>query len=52
MKKDGFTLLELMIVVLIVAVIGVAATISFSTIDSDTSQLELKNKYFDFIIES
>ena len=47
MKKDGFTLLELMIVVLIVAVIGVAATISFSSIDSDTSQLELKNKYLE-----
>ena len=45
MKKSGFTLLELLAVVTIVAVIGVSATLAFSNIESETSSEELKNIY-------
>ena len=43
--KKGFTLLELLAVVLIVAVVGVSATLAFSNIDDDTADEDLKNKY-------
>ena len=45
--KKGFTLLELLVVIMIVAVVSISATISFSTIDDDTSKKELTNKYIE-----
>lgn len=47
MKKDGFTLLELLAVVTIVAVVGIGSVISFSNIEKDTSTDELKNIYIE-----
>lgn len=47
MKKDGFTLLELLAVVLIVAVVGVTATMSFSNIEHQTEEEELQNIYIE-----
>lgn len=45
MKKNGFTLLELLAVVVIVAVVGVSASLAFNNIEDDTADEELKNKY-------
>ena len=47
MNKRGFTLLELLAVVVIVAIVGVSATISFGNIEQDTSVEDLKNKYIE-----
>ena len=47
MKKNGFTLLELMIVIVVVAILGVSAAISFTSIEGDTTKKELQNKYID-----
>ena len=47
MKKGGFTLLELLAVVTIVAVIGVSATLAFSNIENETATEELKNIYIE-----
>ena len=44
-NKKGFTLMELLVVILIVAVVSVSATVSFSNIDDSTKQKELENKY-------
>lgn len=43
--KNGFTLMELLVVILIISVVSVSATISFSSIDDATKQKELENKY-------
>ena len=45
--KKGFTLIELMFVIVIIGVVSAAAIISFSNIDNDTSKTELQNKYKD-----
>ena len=45
MNKHGFTLMELLVVVAIVAVVGVASSIAFTNIQSGTEEEELKNKY-------
>ena len=45
--KKGFTLLELLVVIMIVAVVSISATISFSSVDDDTSKKELTNKYIE-----
>ena len=45
--KKGFTLLELLVVIMIVALVSISATISFSTIDDETSKKELTNKYIE-----
>ena len=47
--KKGFTLMELLVVIAIISVVSISATISFSTIDNDTSAIELENKYKDII---
>ena len=46
-NKKKKVIIAFIAIVLIVAVIGVSATISFSSIDSDTSQIELRNKYLE-----
>ena len=43
--KKGFTLIELMLVIIIVGVISAGAIISFTNIDKETSQIELEDKY-------
>ena len=45
MKKNGFTLLELLAVVVIVAVVGVSAGLAFNNIEDETAEEELMNKY-------
>ena len=45
MNKKGFTLMELLVVIVIVAVVSVGATISFSTIDDNTAVKEKENKF-------
>lgn len=45
MKKNGFTLLELLAVVVIVAVVGVSASLAFNNIEDETADEELTNKY-------
>ncbi len=47
MKKNGFTLMELLAVIMILAVVSVAATLSFGNIDNTTSVNELKNRYIE-----
>ena len=47
MNKKGFTLMELLIVIVIVAVVSVGATVSFSNIDDETAEKELANIYKD-----
>ena len=47
MKKGGFTLLELLAVVVIVAVVGVSATLAFTNIEDETAEEELKNIYIE-----
>ena len=47
MNKKGFTLMELLVVISIVAVVGVASIISFASIKDDTAEEELKNKYIE-----
>lgn len=49
MNKRGFTLMELLVVVAIIAVVGVSAVISFANIKDDTAEEDLKNKYLDII---
>ena len=44
-NKKGFTLMELLAVIVIVTVVSVSATISFSSIDDSTKERELENKY-------
>ena len=48
-NKSGFTLMELLVVVAIIAVVGVSAIISFASIKDDTAEEDLKNKYKDII---
>ena len=43
--KKGFTLIELMFVIVIIAVISATAIVSFSQIDNDTTKKELEDKY-------
>lgn len=45
MNKHGFTLLELLTVVAIIAIVGVGASLSFANIESDTAEEELTNTY-------
>ena len=45
MKKGGFTLLELLAVITVVAVVGVAATLMFSNIEDESATEELENIY-------
>ena len=45
MKKGGFTLLELLAVVTIVAIVGVSATLAFTNIEDETADEELRNIY-------
>ena len=45
MNKKGFTLLELLVVVAIVAIVSVGATVSFGNIEHQTAEEELRNKY-------
>ena len=47
MNKKGFTLMELLIVIVIIAVVSVAASVSFSNIDDETAGKELANTYKD-----
>jgi len=47
MNKSGFTLLELLAVIVIVAVVGVSSTLAFGNIEDGTSEEELKNIYID-----
>ena len=47
MNKKGFTLMELLAVILILAVVSVSSTIAFGNIDDTTAKTELKNKYID-----
>ncbi len=47
MNKKGFTLMELLVVISIIAVVGVASIISFGSIKDDTADEELKNKYIE-----
>ena len=47
MNNKGFTLMELLAVILILAVVSVSATLAFGNIDSTTAQNELKNKYIE-----
>ena len=47
MNKKGFTLMELLVVILIIGVVGVASTISFSSVDDQTAQTERANMYKD-----
>ncbi len=43
--KKGFTLMELLVVIVIISVVTVSATISFMNIDNDTTNKDLKSKY-------
>ena len=45
--KKGFTLMELLVVIMIVAIVSVASTVSFSNIDDATNKKELENKYIE-----
>ena len=47
MNRRGFTLLELLVVVAIVAVVSLGATVAFGNIEHQTANEELKNKYLD-----
>lgn len=47
MNKKGFTLMELLAVILILAVVSVSSTIAFGNIDDTTAKTELKNKYIE-----
>ena len=47
MNKKGFTLMELLIVIAIVAVVGVASAISFNSVNEDAAKEELINKYME-----
>ncbi len=47
MKRNGFTLMELLVVIAIVGVVGVASVISFASIKDDTADKELRNKYIE-----
>ena len=46
-NKNGFTLMELLVVISIVAIVGVSSVISFSTIRDDSAEEELANKYME-----
>ena len=46
-NKSGFTLMELLVVVAIIAVVGVSAVISFASIKDETAEKELRNKYIE-----
>ena len=46
-NKNGFTLMELLVVITIVGVVGVASVISFTSIKDDTAEKELRNKYIE-----
>ena len=45
MNKKGFTLMELLVVIVIVAVVSVGATISFGTVDDNTAIKERINQF-------
>ena len=45
MNKKGFTLVELMAVLIIVSVVSVSSIITFGQINKDTSKNELANNY-------
>ncbi len=45
MNKKGFTLIELMAVLIIISVVSVSSIITFGQINKDTSKNELKNTY-------
>lgn len=45
MNKKGFTLIELMAVLIIVSIVSVSSIIAFNQIDKDTSKNELENTY-------
>lgn len=47
MNKKGFTLMELLAVILILAVVSVSSTIAFGNIDDTTAKQELRNKYIE-----
>ena len=47
MNKKGFTLMELLVVIVIVAVVSVGAIISFGTIDDSTAVRERENQYIE-----
>ena len=47
MNKKGFTLMELLAVIIILAIVSVSATISFGNIDTTTSTKELQNRYIE-----
>ncbi len=45
--KNGFTLLELLAVVAIVAFVGVSASLAFNNIEDETAEEDLENKYIE-----
>jgi prepilin-type N-terminal cleavage/methylation domain-containing protein len=46
-NRKGFTLMELLVVIVIVSVVGVSASISFNNINDSTAEIELENKYME-----
>ena len=48
MNKKGFTLMELLVVIVIIAVVSVGAIISFGTIDDSTAVRERENQFIEF----
>lgn len=48
MNKKGFTLMELLVVIVIIAVVSVGAIVSFNTIDDTTAEKEKENQFIEF----
>lgn len=45
MNNKGFTLIEILVVIVIMSIIGVSSSIVFKNVDKETAQTDLVNKY-------